>query len=210
MKKTVLTKHERTRRLALSGIMLAVAATLVYISGLFGFLRLPAGGSFTILSMLPIVVVAYIYGLKWGLLTAFTFSIIEVALSMQSIARMFTVGDSRYQPLMIAVSILLLDYIIAYTIIGTAALARNIKNKAFALSVGAVLALSLRYLVHVVSGMLFFISWTHGIASTFTVMWASISYNGTYMIPEIIVTATGALWIANLRVIKKVDKNQLL
>ena len=59
---------QKTKRLAVSAIMLATATVLAALCALVPFLSLPFGGSFTVASMLPLVLIAYMYGTKWGLL----------------------------------------------------------------------------------------------------------------------------------------------
>ena len=62
--------QQKVRRLTVSGMMLALSTVLAIICAYIPFLNLPFGGGFTVASMLPIVIVAYMYGTKWGLFTA--------------------------------------------------------------------------------------------------------------------------------------------
>lgn len=64
-----------TKRLVETAMLLAVATVLTIISGYIPF-QLPFGGSITIVSMLPIVMIAYRYGTKWGLFSGFIFALI--------------------------------------------------------------------------------------------------------------------------------------
>ena len=54
-------KKFNTERLVVSAVLIALATVL----SLFQPLRLPAGGGITILSMLPIVLISYRYGMAW-------------------------------------------------------------------------------------------------------------------------------------------------
>ena len=99
--------------------------------------------------------------------------------------------------------------------LGLGGIFRKKLGKTPALCLGCVVALSLRYLAHVVSGAIFFGAWAEwfftdvmagafgqAILSTFSgaslsVVY-SIVYNGMYMIPEIIVTTLIAAVIAQL------------
>ena len=118
-----------------------------------------------------------------------------------------------------AIAIVLIDYIVAYTLLGFGGIFRNkIKNKTVALVLGAVLALTLRYLAHIVSGYIFYGAWAEWfftqenfysiggwILDTFSgkglSLIYSIFYNGLYMVPEIIITALAAVGVS--RIIKK-------
>ena len=62
-------------KLTRCALLVAIAAVL---SVFPKFEFLPYGGSITICSMLPIVLISYIYGLKWGFLSAFVFSLIQI------------------------------------------------------------------------------------------------------------------------------------
>ena len=61
-----MTKTTNVKRLTTSAIMLAMATVLALVCAYIPFLNLPFGGGFTIASMLPIVIISYMYGMKWG------------------------------------------------------------------------------------------------------------------------------------------------
>jgi thiamine transporter len=58
----------RVYRLTESALLIAVAAVLSVLK----IVDMPAGGSVTACSMLPLLLVSYRHGTKWGLFTAFT------------------------------------------------------------------------------------------------------------------------------------------
>ncbi len=191
-----------TKKLATSAMMVAMASALAVVSLIIP-LQLPFGGGVTFASMLPICIVGYMYGTKWGLASAFVFSIIQAILGGQTVMSFFMPGDSQ----MIwwkAVIVCLLDYIIAYTVIGfSGVFANKFKNKSICLCIGSVFALALRYLCHILSGAIFFGVWAEWFFSEMgefgawvlanmsgpTLSWFySVVYNGLYMIPEIVLT----------------------
>ena len=204
--------------------MLALATALAIVCGILPFLNLPFGGGYTIASMLPIIVVSYMYGIKWGFFTAGTYSLIQIALDLylgkgSVIMALFVPDSDSFMGYGAAIAIVLIDYIVAYTLLGFGGIFRNkIKNKTVALVLGAVLALSLRYLAHIVSGYIFYGAWAEWfftqenfysiggwILDTFSgkglSLIYSIFYNGLYMVPEIIITALAAVGVS--RIIKK-------
>lgn len=220
MSATTLSGSARTRRLIISAMLLAVATVLAVVCEFIPFLNLPFGGGFTIASMLPIVVLAYMYGTKWGLLCGFTFSVIQMLIGMRTVSAFFLPSDESYMGIVAALLICLIDYVLAYTALGLGGLFRDKLGKTPALVLGSVVALSLRYLAHFISGYIFFGSWAEWFFSqdgfpagkwfldTFGGMSLeivySIVYNGLYMIPEIIITAIVAVPISR---IKQIEKN---
>ena len=197
-------KNNKTRRLVESALLLAIAIVLELVSKLIG-LELPFGGAITFASMFPVVLIAYRYGTKWGLLCGFTYSLLEMLLGAKTVAAFFLPGDSQ-MVVWQALCVCLLDYIVAFTVLGFGGIFRNkIKNPSAALALGAFVGLSLRYIVHIISGAIFFGAWAEWfftqegfysigakIMETFSGAELSIAYsvfyNGLYMIPEIIIT----------------------
>lgn len=217
---------ETTKRLTMSAMMIAIAVALAFLCGLVPFLHLPFGGGFTIASMLPIVIVSYMYGVRWGLFTSFVYSILQILMDLMLgtggsvIMALFMPQSDGYMGALAGIFILLIDYLIAYTVLGLGGIFRNrIKNKSLALCLGAIVALSLRYLAHIVSGYIFYGAWAEWFFSQegfalgawfldvmsgqILALFYSIVYNGLYMIPEIIVTAVAAIVIARIPQIKK-------
>ena len=68
-----MTQSFKTKRLVESALMIALSTILSFII----IFRLPFGGSITACCMLPVILAAYRYGTKWGLVTAFAFSLIQ-------------------------------------------------------------------------------------------------------------------------------------
>ena len=219
----------RTQRLTLSAIMIALAAVLAVTCALIPFLNLPFGGGFTIASMLPIILVSYMYGLKWGFFVSATYSVLQVLMdlslgtSSSVIMALFIPTSDGYMGALAGLFILVIDYFIAYTVLGVGGIFRNkIKNKTLALCLGSILALSLRYLAHIFSGAIFYGAWAEWFFSqegfyafgakilesfsggTLALLY-SVIYNGLYMIPEIIITAVAASIVSAIPLIKKMD-----
>ena len=201
-------KKQSTVRLVESALLIAIAAVLELISKALG-LELPFGGTITLASMFPIVLIAYKYGTKWGLLSGFTYSLVQMLLGAKTVSAMFLPGDDQ-MVLWQAICICLLDYVLAYTLLGLGGIFKGkFKKPAAELALGAFVALLLRYLVHIVSGAIFygayaewfftqegFYSIGEKIIGTFSgsslAIAYSIFYNGLYMVPEIILTTVVA------------------
>ncbi|MBR2908017.1 MAG: energy-coupled thiamine transporter ThiT [Clostridia bacterium] len=217
-------KHN-TKRLATSGIMLAMATALAAITTLIPFFSQAFGGSFTFGSMLPIVVVSYMYGVKWGLFTSGVYAVIQIVMDLMLgkgsvILALFLPSSEDYMGVVAAILILLIDYVVAYTVLGLGGVFRKrVKSKPLSLVLGSVVALSLRYLAHIVSGYVFYGAWAEWFFSEPENAWIgekvlsvfsgnglalvySICYNGIYMIPEIIVTAILAVVVSRVPTVK--------
>ena len=221
-----------TQRLTTSAVMLALAVILAMVCALIPFLNLPFGGGFTIASMLPIVIVSYMYGVKWGMFTSAVYSILQIVMDLylgkgSTIMALFMPNSDDFMGYTAAVAILIIDYVVAYSVLGLGGVFRKkIKNKTLALSLGVVLALSLRYIAHIISGFIFYGAWAEWfftqenfysiggwILDSFSgkglALVYSIFYNGLYMIPEIIITVVAALGVSRLPVIKVQGKDSL-
>jgi len=212
---------KRVEALTLSAVMIAFAISISAICAPIPFLNLPFGGGFTIASMLPIIIVAYMYGTKWGLLTAFVYSFMQMLLGFNTVSSFFLPGDSQML-IHRAIIVCLIDYVIAYTVLGFGGVFRKKYNTRKALVLGSVFAISLRYIAHIISGSIFFGTWAEwfftqegfpawgqSILNTFSgsslSIVYSIIYNGTYMIPEIIITAIVACFVVRIPQIKMRD-----
>ena len=206
--------------------MLAFATVLALVCEFIPFLNLPFGGGFTVASMLPIVIISYMYGLKWGFFVSFTYSVIQIIMSLikdSTVLALFMPSSDDYMGLGAAFAIIIIDYLLAYTVLGIGGIFRNkIKNKVLAIVLGVVVALSLRYLCHIISGYIFYGAWAEWffsqegfyaigerILGAFSgkglALIYSIFYNGLYMIPEIIITAVVATGVSNISFIRKKD-----
>ena len=218
-------RTEQTKRLTTSAVMLALAMVLAMVCALIPFLNLPFGGGFTVASMLPVVIISYMYGMKWGFFSAAIYSVIQIVMDLylgkgSTIMALFMPNSEDFMGFGAAIAILIIDYLVAYTLLGFGGAFRKvIKNKALALTLGVVLALSLRYIAHIVSGYIFYGAWAewffsqenfyaiggwileHFSGNALAVIY-SIFYNGLYMIPEIVITAVAALIVSRLPVIK--------
>ena len=197
----------KTKRLTESAMLLSVAIVLELVSKMI-IPEMPFGGQVTMASMLPVVLISYRHGVRWGLTAGFGYALIEMAIGTKTVAAAFQpgyFGDGA----MIGNALLmcLLDYVLAYTVLGLGGCFRGkIKNNGIALMCGSLVALGTRYLAHIFSGYILFSGWAEwfftqeGFPAWGASLAASLSptalgwiysvvYNGMYMIPEILITA---------------------
>ena len=99
--------YSKTRTLVECALMIALGTVLANIK----IFEMPNGGSITLLSMLPFILVSYRHGTKWGLFTGFVNSLLQMLLGF-------------YAPpapgLLPLVGMILLDYVLAFTLLGLA------------------------------------------------------------------------------------------
>ena len=208
--------QKRTRRLTESAMLLSLAVVLEVVSKMF-IPPLPFGGQVTLVSMLPVVLISHRHGVRRGLISGLCLGFIEMALGGGTITAAFQPGYFGEGTLLLkALAMVLLDYVLAFTMLGLGGCVRDLFHRpGLALAVGAVVALTARYLVHVLSGYILFAGWAEwfftqeGFPAWGAQLAAQLSpnalgfvyslvYNGMYMVPEIILTAVVALLISRV------------
>lgn len=214
----------KTKRITESAMLIAVAIVLELISKLF-IPEQAFGGQITVVSMLPIVLISYRHGMKWGLVASFTYALLEMAIGAKTVGAAFLpgyFGDGT----MIGNAILmcLLDYILAYTLLALGGAFRNrLKNPGISLMCGSLVALGARFAAHILSGYILFASWAEwyftqeGFPAWGAALVGSLSpnalglaysavYNGMYMLPELVLTVAAALLIGrNGKICQKIS-----
>lgn len=160
-------------KIAESAVMLALATALSMVM----LFHLPAGGSVTVFSMLPILIIAYRYGFLWGIGVGAVYGLIQMLLGMSAL--------SYATNALAAVCIIAFDYIVAFGVLGVCGLFRKMKNQPLGFAIGVVLACVLRFLCHFATGITVWADYTDGI---WPVVNYSLVYNGSYMLPEMLIT----------------------
>ncbi len=177
-----------TRRLTDTAILIALGTVL----SLFK-IDLPFGGGVTICSMLPLVIISFRYGWKWGGLAGFVYSVIQLMLGLDNV--------QYASSAVMAAGIIVLDYILPYTVIGFASLfGGKPTNTRKALVLGIVVSFVLRLVCHIVTGAWIWGEWMpeEFMNMAMTSPWIySILYNGWYMLAEIVLTVIVAMAIYN-------------
>ena len=177
------TTHTRLRTLIECALMVALGTILAQIK----LFDMPFGGSVTLLSMLPFILISFRHGVKWGLLTCFINSLLQMMMGF-------------YPPpantVLAYIGVILLDYVLAFTLLGTADLvAKRFSNRTVGVACGTIWACALRFLCSFLSGALLWDSYqsSYEWAEGLNVWVYSLIYNGTYMLPEAILTALAAV-----------------
>ena len=162
-------------------IMIALSAVLSIVK----LFEMPYGGSITLASMLPIVIISYRHGAKTGIEAALVSSLIQMLLGLNNF--------SYFTSWISIVALAVFDYVLAFAIFGISGAFRGkIKNQSTAMVTGAALASVVRYICHVISGATI---WAGLSIPTEAALIYSISYNATYMIPESIILVLTSAYI---------------
>ena len=213
-----------TKRLTESAMLLAVAIVLELVSKMF-IPEQPFGGQLTLVSMLPVVLISYRHGVKWGLWAGVAYAAIEMLLGAKTVAAAFQPGYFGDGTMITnAIIMCLLDYLVAFTVLGLGGIFRDrLESKGAALACGSLVALGARYLAHIASGYILFAGWAEwfftqdGFPAWGAQLVAalnpqllgivySVVYNGMYMIPEMILTAVVAVILAKVpKIVTKVS-----
>ena len=177
-------KNTKTRALVESAILIALATIL----SLIKLVDLPYGGSITIASMFPIVILSYRFGLRWGCAAGLVYGIIQQLTGLSSLSYVTT-----WQSI---VAVILLDYVIAYAVTGLGGIFRGrIKNQSSALAAGSLLVCLLRYACHVLSGATV---WAGISIPTKAALIYSFIYNATYMLTETLIMVLVSVYIGSM------------
>ena len=177
-------KKNQILALTESAVMIALATVLSIIK----IIDMPYGGSVTPAAMLPIAIIAYRHGAKYGIGAALTASLLQLLLGLENFS--YVTGWVSY----IALSVF--DYVIAYAGFGLAGVfKRKIESQSLSLAAGITLSNVIRYLCHVIAGATV---WAGLPIPDGAALIYSVSYNATYMIPETIISALVAIYIGSV------------
>ena len=189
------TKKENTKKLVESALLVAAAVVL----SIFKIADLPYGGSVTLASMFPIVLVAYRNGLAYGMGAGLTFAVLQQLLGLKNLTYVTT-----WQSVL---AVILLDYIFAFTVLGLGGIFRGkMQKQSTELMVGSVFVCLLRYICHVISGATV---WAGISIPTAAALSYSLIYNATYMLPETVVLALVAYYLGTVLEFRKPELSRL-
>lgn len=187
---------KKVRILVECAVMIALAVVLSMIK----IWKMPLGGAVTLVSMLPVCVISIRHGLKWGMGTAFVYSLTQLLFGI--------VADGLFAwgltPVML-IGCILFDYVVAFTVLGVAGAFR--KNGEVGAYVGIIAAFVLRFVSHFISGYIIFANleqWElFGKLFENKPALYSIAYNGMYMLPELAITLVVVVVLMRIPSFKK-------
>ena len=144
----------------------AILIAIAYVLNQITLFKMPQGGSITPFSMLFIVLVGYLFGVKQGIIAGVVFGLLDLLIN----------------PFVIHPVQLILDYPLAFGALGLGAILRNHKNSLIKTYLVGIIG---RFIVSSISGIIFFMDVTSGVWAGLI---AAIGYNFTYIAVEGFIT----------------------
>ena len=183
-----MSKRTNVRAMVECAMMIAVGTVLAQIK----IYTMPYGGSVTLVSMLPFILVSFRHGVKWGLFTGFINGLLQL------ITGFYAPPSGTLTAL---VAMILLDYLLAFMALGLAqGFAKPFKNRIVGVAAGTAAVCFMRFICSFLSGALLwgsyqsYYEWAVGLS-----VWEySFIYNGTYMLPELVITTVCACLLVKL------------
>ncbi len=175
-----------THCIAIAGICTALSFALSYVK----LFEMPQGGSVTLASMFPVMLFSYIYGPKKGLIVGSIYGM------LQAVQDPYIIHPAQF----------LLDYPVAFAMLGFAGVFGKVQNldrlPQVKFTLGAVLAGSLRYLSHLISGVFAFGAYAGG-----SNVWLySLAYNSYVFIDVAILLVIGVIVLSSKGVNNEINK----
>ena len=161
-----MSKTQTTKKMVFSAMAIALATV---ISVAIKLPSLPNGGSVTLFSMLIVSLIGYWFGPKWGLIGAVAYGILQ-----------YLVGPYFVHPLQV-----LLDFPLAFGALGLSGL---FYQKKHGLILGYLIGVTGRFIVHCISGIIFYTTFVGDLSGNLVAIWGGIVYNMSYIFPEAILT----------------------
>ena len=177
---------ERTKERSYRIYALCQSAIFIALATILSFLpvyEMPMGGSVTLASMLPILFVGMKFGPKWGLGTSFVYALIQLGQALiKGNVFIYTVTAGA------VIICALFDYIVPFAVLGFSFFAKSKNSEKLSIVRTLIvfgIIIFIRFLCHFITGMTIWGQWDDGFWGAFTF---SLAYNGTYMLPELVIT----------------------
>lgn len=191
-------KKKNVLKITECAIMLALATVLSFIK----IIQMPMGGSVTLCSMLPIMLIGIKYGNLTGGAVGLMYSLIQLVMDLPG-------GNVFYASMSagVAIIIALFDYVVPFTAIGFAGMLRKIKTEKIPMLgayIGVAVTIVARFACHFITG---FSVWGQWAPEGMSKYYYSLAYNGTYLLPELGITLVVAIILLQVPQIRKLITN---
>jgi thiamine transporter len=174
----------RTAKLVEGAMMVALA----FVLSMIPLYSLPWGGDITCFSTLPLFVMSLRHGCRWGVGTAAVYSLAQLMQGMGNVALVKTWWGM--------VLCALLDYVLAYTVLGFAGpVARRFGRPAAGLAAGIALTGLVRLLCSWLSGI---VLWSDYAWEGWPVWAYSAAYNAAWCLPDLAIVLAAAVLLGRI------------
>ena len=187
-------KNSKVTLLTESAVMVALAFALSCAK----LYEMPLGGSVTIASMLPIMLISMKYGSLVGVGTGFVYSLTQ-ALQALAAGNVFPYCETG-ATLVICV---LFDYIFPFTVLGLAGIfkdAKLFKKQEIAFYVGIISVVAARFISHFITGVAIWGQWAPDGMGKYIY---SLAYNGSFLAVDFLICIVVAVLMMRKREIRK-------
>ncbi len=173
-----------TKKITAIALAIALTTTLSFLK-----FSLPFGGSITVFSLVPVIIVSYYYGFYYGLFTGFITGLLQFITS----------------PYILTPLTFLLDYIFAFSAVCFAGIFKKIiKNPTLNVSLGTVAFYVVRYIMHLLSGIIYFnAGWVAEGFPTSSAFIYSVCYNAVYVFPDMVIALLFIIPFSTRKVFKE-------
>ena len=185
-------KNNKIQILVECAVMIALGAVL----SLVKVYEAPLGGSVTLFSMLPVIMISIRRGTKVGIAASFVYSLTQLFMGLASLMSWGLTPFTWF-------GAIAFDYILAFTVLGLAGIFK--KKGTPGILGGVALACGLRFVCHFISGTIFFGALA---PENWNFVFYSLVYNGAYMAPEFILTSIGAAFLFAADPVRRLMNNK--
>ena len=176
-----------TKSIVYAAVCVALSFALSYIR----LFRLPQGGSVTLVSVLPLMIYSYMFGIRKGVATGLIYGILQAV----------------QDPWIIHPAQFLLDYPVAFASIGLSGILKEVnlfsKKPVLNFIIGGIMGGLLRYICHVISGIFAFSSYAK--AGYGAVAWGFL-YNTFSLVDLALALVAGSIMLGTKYFSNFVDK----
>lgn len=183
-------RNKTVRVMAECAVMIALAFALSWVK----LWKMPLGGSITLASMLPIMLISVKHGTGVGLSTAFVYSLTQLAQG-------FIEGDISAVSMSIDVFVIamLFDYVVPFTVLGISGALRRFSDGG--IYAGMLIAVLLRFICHYLTGVTIWEQWTPDGWSAWVY---SAAYNGGFLLPDFAICIAVAIFILRVKEMRRI------
>ncbi len=176
----------------------AVMIALAFVLSCAKLYEMPLGGSITVASMLPIMLISIKYGTLWGLGSAFLYSGTQ---ALQALAAGNVFPYCETAPTLILC--VLFDYLVPFTLIGLSGVfMKNVKIKSTEARayIGMTMTVALRFVCHYITGVVIWGQWAPDGMGKYLY---SLLYNGGFLLPDLLICIAAAVLMFRKSEIRK-------
>ncbi len=176
----------------------AVMLALAFALSCAKLFKMPMGGSVTVASMLPIMLISVKYGPTVGVLTSFVYSLTQL---LQAVFE----GDVFVWCTTAKTTVIcaLFDYIVPFTILGLAGIfyhkLRLTKNQEINIYIGITSVVLARFLCHFITGVAIWGQWAEGMSPYLY----SFIYNGSFLSADFLICIVVAVLMMRKQEIRR-------